>query len=223
LSAERDAILKRARRLKKASMTLPLPTHANMLPRTQGPDHGSARTCATVPPAQPTWRTPSIACDRQAIPVAIARYVNALDLPRRSSRGSLRGVWLPEFADLDWAGAGLAIEADRPAATTGSALTGAFAIAETGTLVMLAGADSPTATTLLPDTHVAAVGGSHRGRYGRGVRIDSRQRGAVPRAINLPDSRTGVIEQTIVLGAHGPYRVHILVLGASDRRSDGQE
>ena len=26
-------------------------------------------------------------------------------------------------------------------------------------------------------------------------------------------SRTGDIEQTIVLGAHGPFRVHILVLG----------
>jgi L-lactate dehydrogenase complex protein LldG len=26
-------------------------------------------------------------------------------------------------------------------------------------------------------------------------------------------SRTGDIEQTIVLGAHGPYRVHLLLLG----------
>jgi L-lactate dehydrogenase complex protein LldG len=27
-------------------------------------------------------------------------------------------------------------------------------------------------------------------------------------------SRTGDIEQTIVLGAHGPYRVHIIVAAA---------
>jgi L-lactate dehydrogenase complex protein LldG len=26
-------------------------------------------------------------------------------------------------------------------------------------------------------------------------------------------SRTGDIEQTIVLGAHGPFRMHVLVLG----------
>jgi L-lactate dehydrogenase complex protein LldG len=42
-----------------------------------------------------------------------------------------------------------------------------------------------------------------------------RERGAVPRAINMISgpSRTGDIEQTIVLGAHGPFRVHILLVG----------
>jgi len=39
-------------------------------------------------------------------------------------------------------------------------------------------------------------------------------RGIGSRAVNLVSgpSRTGDIEQTIVLGAHGPYRVHILVV-----------
>jgi L-lactate dehydrogenase complex protein LldG len=36
----------------------------------------------------------------------------------------------------------------------------------------------------------------------------------MPRAVNMVSgpSRTGDIEQTIVLGAHGPYRVHVVLV-----------
>ena len=82
--------------------------------------------------------------------------------------------------------------------------------------MMLAGADTPTATTLLPDTHVAVV---RAGRIVSGMEeafaLIRSERGELPRAVNMISgpSRTGDIEQTIVLGAHGPFRVHILVLG----------
>ena len=156
--------------------------------------------------------------DRRDLPAVIARHLSALDSRADAAVPAARaGVCWPEFADLDWQAAGLAIE---PRPTTGAdrlGITGAFcAIAETGTLVVLTGDDSPTATTLLPDTHVAVV---------RAERIVSgmeeafalirRERGRLPRAVNLISgpSRTGDIEQTIVLGAHGPYQVHIVVLG----------
>ena len=48
-----------------------------------------------------------------------------------------------------------------------------------------------------------------------------RERGTLPRAVNLISgpSRTGDIEQTIVLGAHGPFRMHVLLLPATTAAS----
>ncbi|HEY2863737.1 MAG TPA: lactate utilization protein C [Casimicrobiaceae bacterium] len=156
--------------------------------------------------------------DRREIPARVAQYLDALELPPAlAAQRSRQGVCWPELADLDWVGAGLEIE---PRPTTGSdrlGITGAFcAIAETGTLVLLSGAATPTGTMLLPDTHVAVVSAA---RIVAGMEeafaLIREECGILPRAVNMVSgpSRTGDIEQTIVLGAHGPYRVHILVVG----------
>jgi L-lactate dehydrogenase complex protein LldG len=158
--------------------------------------------------------------DRSEIPARIARYIEGLHLPAAlAAQTSHEGVCWPEFGALDWAGAGLKIQA-RP--TTGGdhlGITGVFcAIAETGTMVILSGADTPTATTLLPETHVAVVPAERIvGTMEDAFALIRRERSAWPRAVNLISgpSRTGDIEQTIVLGAHGPFRVHILVLSAN--------
>ena len=153
-----------------------------------------------------------------AIPAAVARYLDALELPPAlAEQKSHSGACWAEFADLDWRGAGLAIEA-RP--TTGHdrlGITGSFcAIAETGTLVFTTGAATPTATALLPDTHVAVIRAE---RVVAGMEeafaLVRTENNGLPRAMNMISgpSRTGDIEQTIVLGAHGPFRVHILLLG----------
>ena len=156
--------------------------------------------------------------DHAAIPAAIARYIDALVLPAPiASQKSHQGVCWPEFADLDWKGAGLDIEARPTLGDDRLGITGTYcAIAETGTLVVLTGADTPTATTLLPDTHIAVL---RADRVVSGMEevfaLIRKERGQTPRAINLISgpSRTGDVEQTIVLGAHGPFRVHILVVG----------
>ncbi|HEX4886328.1 MAG TPA: LUD domain-containing protein [Casimicrobiaceae bacterium] len=154
---------------------------------------------------------------RADIPVAVARYLDALELPAAiAEQKSHAGVCWPAFADLDWAGAGLAIEARPTAGADRLGITGVLcAIAETGTLVVTSGPATPTATTLLPDTHVAVL--SERDIVPGMEEAFARVRapgGGMPRAVNLISgpSRTGDIEQTIVLGAHGPYRVHILLL-----------
>jgi len=157
---------------------------------------------------------------RDEIPAAVARYLDGLALPAAiADQQAHVGVCWPEFADLDWPGARLAVEARPTLGNDRLGITGCFcAIAETGTLVLVPGPDMHTATALLPDTHVVIL------RAGDIVATMedafARVRAArpdLPRAINLISgpSRTGDIEQTIVLGAHGPYRVHILVVGGS--------
>jgi L-lactate dehydrogenase complex protein LldG len=96
-------------------------------------------------------------------------------------------------------------------------ITGCYcAIAETGTLVFVTGTGTPTATFLLPETHVAIVRVDQivpamEDAFAR-IRAEF---GALPRAVNLVSgpSRTGDIEQTIVLGAHGPRRMHVVLVG----------
>ena len=83
---------------------------------------------------------------------------------------------------------------------------------------MASGARTPTATTLLPDTHVAVL--SARDVVPGMEEAFARVRGlpgGMPRTVNLISgpSRTGDIEQTIVLGAHGPYRVHVVIVGSA--------
>ncbi|MEP7327721.1 MAG: LUD domain-containing protein [Betaproteobacteria bacterium] len=151
------------------------------------------------------------------IPAAVARYVDALTLPPPlAEQKSRQGVCWPEFAALDWQGAGLSIEARPTVGHDRLGITGCCcAIAETGTLVFTTGVDTPTATTLLPDTHIAVLRAERivAGMEEAYAMIRS-ERSTWPRAVNMISgpSRTGDIEQTIVLGAHGPYRVHILVL-----------
>ena len=165
---------------------------------------------------------------RDEIPAAVAAYLDGLKLApalvaqpssqlssQLISHTAHRGVCWPEFADLDWAQAGLIVEARPTVGDDRLGITGVFcAIAETGTLVVLSGADTPTATTLLPDTHIAIVPANRIvDTMEDAFAMIRQERGSVPRAINMISgpSRTGDIEQTIVLGAHGPFRVHILV------------
>jgi L-lactate dehydrogenase complex protein LldG len=142
-------------------------------------------------------------------PAAIARWLSANRL------GSEAVCW-PALGGLPWEEAGLAVQARAPNGDDLVGITGAFAaIAETGTLMLLSGPDSPAATHLLPETHVAIVQASRIvAHYEDGFALMRSERGQPPRAMNLVSgpSRTADIEQTIVLGAHGPYRVHLLIV-----------
>ncbi|MBZ0097067.1 MAG: lactate utilization protein C [Sulfuricella sp.] len=144
------------------------------------------------------------------VPAMLAHHLAERGLPSQ-------GVCWPALADLPWHGAGLDIEA-RPANDRDLlGVTGAFcAIAETGTLMMLSGPETPPSVSLLPETHVAIVA---TGRIVASMEdawdLLRRECKQPPRAVNFISgpSRTADIEQTVTLGAHGPYRVLVVLVG----------
>jgi len=122
----------------------------------------------------------------------------------------------PQLGGLPWREAGLEVALRGAVDADLVGITGCFcAVAETGTLVLLSGRDTPATASLLPETHIAIVPAS---RIVPGMEdawdLIRAEHGELPRAVNFVSgpSRTGDIEQTIVLGAHGPYRVHIVIV-----------
>jgi L-lactate dehydrogenase complex protein LldG len=143
------------------------------------------------------------------VPAAVARYLRGQALAPRAA------AW-PELGQLDWRGAGLAVEARRARESDLVGITGCFcAIAETATLLTLSGPGTPPSTSLLPETHIALVPCARIVKTMEDAWALLRaERPRMPRAANFISgpSRTADIEQTLVLGAHGPYRVHIVLV-----------
>jgi L-lactate dehydrogenase complex protein LldG len=124
-------------------------------------------------------------------------------------------VCWPQLATLDWAGAGVAVQARAARGDDLVGVTGAFCgIAETGTLMLLAGPQTPAGVSLLPETHVALLPVTRIvTRMEDAWALLRREHAQLPRAVNFVSgpSRTADIEQTVTLGAHGPYRVLIVL------------
>lgn len=143
------------------------------------------------------------------VPQAVAKYLTGNKLP-------LRGVCWTQFADLDWAGAGLQIVARPANGDDKVGITGTYcALAENGTLMLLSGQDNHATTSLLPDNHIAIVPASRIVRAMEdGWDLLRREYGSPPRQVNFVSgpSRTADIEMTLVMGAHGPFRVHVVIV-----------
>ncbi|HRA24091.1 MAG TPA: lactate utilization protein C [Usitatibacteraceae bacterium] len=143
------------------------------------------------------------------VPAEVARYLAAGALaPAVAGWG--------EFAALDWAGAGIDYRGRPADAADATGLTGCFcAIAETGTLLLLSSPATPKLNALLPETHVCVVRASRiLDTMEDAFALLRAEAGEPPRAtffVSGP-SRTADIEQTIVIGAHGPYRVHAVIV-----------
>jgi L-lactate dehydrogenase complex protein LldG len=122
----------------------------------------------------------------------------------------------PALDPIPWSNA---LEVERRAATGDdrASVTGAFAgIAETGTLMLLSGPESPTTLNFLPDDHLVVLAESRIVRHLEDGWAWLRQEvPAMPRTVNLitGPSKTADVELTIQEGAHGPRRLHVILVG----------
>ena len=150
-------------------------------------------------------------------PAEIARYLRDQNLPATVRLGAD-----PRLAALPWAETSLEISHGASDGHDLNAVSAAFAaIAETGTVALTSGPDNPTTLNFLPDNHVIVVFAEDvvgdmesvfarlRAKYGAGQ---------APRTLNFVTgpSRSGDIEQTLLFGAHGPRRLHIVMIGAQE-------
>jgi L-lactate dehydrogenase complex protein LldG len=148
------------------------------------------------------------------IPGAIAVYLRSRNLPASVKMGTD-----PLLAGLPWASTAVEVARGPSDGNDPVSLSHAFAgVAESGTLVLASGGDNPTTLNLLPETHIAVVDAADV--VGDYETVWARLRAAVgkglmPRTVNMitGPSRSGDIEQNLLLGAHGPHRLHIVVVG----------
>ena len=148
------------------------------------------------------------------VPAAISDYLRDTNLPARLRRGG-DGM----LAGLPWDETPAIEVVEGPAvADDAVSLTHALAAAaETGTLILASGPDNPTTLNYLPDTNIvlirqADIVGSYEDCWDRLRAIYGP--GTLPRTVNWISgpSRTADIEQTIVMGAHGPRRLHVVIV-----------
>ncbi len=153
--------------------------------------------------------------DPAGIPAAVAALLRTLNLPLAIRHGDD-----PLLTSLPWGRAGT-LEVRRGPSDGGdlAAVSHAFAgVAETGTLVLLSGADNPTTLNFLPDVHIVVIDAKDVAADFETVTARLRKRfgaGTMPRVVNFitGPSRSADIEQTLILGAHGPRKLHVIVVG----------
>lgn len=219
----RDTILSKIRRSRagaddsdrRAVVSARLREHPVGLVPARGRVEGEARIALFKEKAEAVFASVARVASDAEVPAAIAEHLRSKNLPQVVRRGT------------DPRLAGLPFESEPQLTVTvgpsdGHDLVGlsqAIAgVAETGTVVLASGPDNPTTLNFLPDHHLVVV--RVEDLVGDYETVWTRVReiwgpGRMPRALNMitGPSRSGDIEQTMLLGAHGPRSLHLIVVG----------
>ncbi|MFZ0255592.1 MAG: lactate utilization protein [Gammaproteobacteria bacterium] len=148
----------------------------------------------------------------EAVPEAVRVFLDELGLGHNlvcSGEGTFDTIPWPD---------GFTVSVRTAADGDHTTLTGVVAaVAETGSLVVASAHHSPNTLHFLPENHIAVVRVSQVLRHLEDVWRLMRERSeGMPRALTFitGPSRTADVEQTIQIGAHGPRRLHVVLVDA---------
>ena len=124
-------------------------------------------------------------------------------------------VVAPNLEGVQWSNR-LVVERRAARGSDQVSVTGAFAgIAETGSVMLLSGPESPTTLNFLPEDHIVVLRESRIVPHPEDAwALLREERSTMPRTVNLicGPSKTGDVELVITEGAHGPRRLHVVVV-----------
>lgn len=217
MSGSRDRVLANVRAALNRSAGLPPSV-------TRGLD---ARLRHPRPNVRPRVPRPLLECfvaKLQAVNARVSRVADFAEVPARIIElldeyglgHRLVMAPAPELDALRWSNR---LQIERRAAVDADrvSVTGAFAgVAETGTLVLLSGAESPTTLNFLPEDHVVVLPAERVVAYLEDVWVRLRKvHKQMPRTVNCitGPSKTADVELTLQEGAHGPRRLHVVIVG----------
>lgn len=189
----------------------------NMIPK-RSAGNEDQRLALFVQEAESVSATTSLVPHFDSVPMAVGAYLREHQLPAK-----IKLAPDARLMGLDWAAkTSLMIDSGAADGSEPVSVSMAFgAVAETGTLVLASGPESPTSLNFLPLDHIVVVqaediAGDYEAVWQRlreKATADGKP-GTLPRTVNwiTGPSRTADIEQTLLLGAHGPQRLHIVIV-----------
>ncbi len=190
--------------------------HPRNLVPARGQDAGAKAVDRFIQMATASAATVEVVPNGARVPHAVADYLSAHNLPSRVRVGPDA-----DLSALPWDRRPTLEVLYGPAAPDDlvSVTPALAAVAETGTLMTRSGPGHPTTLNFLPNTHIVVlpverVVGSYEDAWDM-LRAGFTEAAEFPRTVNFitGPSRTADIEQTPQLHAHGPGRLHILLVG----------
>lgn len=144
------------------------------------------------------------------VPGAVGEFLDSHDLPSRMLMGS--SEFLSQF---DWP---QEWQIDRRIATKTdlvSVTDAVCAIAETGTIMIFSSSNASSTHAFVPENHVAIINAGQVVRHlDDALKIASTKINDNTPGVHMVTgpSKTADVEQTIQYGAHGPRRLHVIII-----------